>query len=376
MLTAASCDQIPTSPKVDDAVIFEIRNRGCDRPLAIDTRLDHMNRIISLAARVIAGYRTVELQCVTHYAVILGRSACSESEGRETMPSFNDLFAPNEEYEYFALAREYAFDAQDKYFSLVNAGWLADCSLLVYLTNETDVTNRLVRDGGFSDVTCIGFERPGAQCFVARRDEGTVVCFRGTEVSEWQDLVADADLILAPNEGSDQGASVHRGFLRSLDTVWGEVENALDGGNVWFTGHSLGAALATLAADRLAGSHPLYTFGSPRVGDKKFRQAFRPNAYRFVNNNDGVTVVPPGSNIFPYRHVGDLKYLDAEGRLIDDARWWQRFKAGLSGQLKKLVEVEGEFRKGDFDTVPLDQLADHSPTSYAKNVWRNVNGNR
>jgi len=165
---------------------------------------------------------------------------------------------------------------------------------------------------------------------------------------------------------------VHRGFLRSLDTIWREAEDALGDGKVWFTGHSLGAALATLAADRLPGSHALYTYGSPRVGDKKFRQAFRANAYRFVNNNDGITVVPPGSSLFPYRHVGDLKYLDEDGCLIDDARWWQRFKAGLSGHLKTLVEVHGEFRKGNFDAIPFDQLVDHSPTSYAELIWENI----
>ena len=292
------------------------------------------------------------------------------------MPSFDDLFAPNEEYRYFALAREHPFTARDRHFSLVNAGWLADCSLLAYLRNEEDVTTRLKRDGGFSQATCIGFDRPGAQCFVARRDEGTVVCFRGTEVNEWQDLAADAEFILTPNEGNDKGAKVHRGFLRSLDTIWDEVDDAIGDGRVWFTGHSLGAALATLAAERLPGRHRLYTFGSPRVGDKKFRRAFRTNAYRFVNNNDIVTDVPPGSRVFPYRHVGDLKYFDEDGRLIEKSRWWQRFRAGLSGHLKRLLEVQREFRKGDFDAVPLDQLADHSPTSYAEHVWANVSGGR
>ena len=82
------------------------------------------------------------------------------------MPSFDDLFAPNEDYEYFALAREFPFDRQDNIFSLINSGWLADCSLLAYLRNEADVTTRLIRDGGFSEATCIGFDRPGAQCFL------------------------------------------------------------------------------------------------------------------------------------------------------------------------------------------------------------------
>ena len=298
------------------------------------------------------------------------------SNTMETMPSFADLFDPNHDYDYFALAHEHPFEAQDGHFSLVNAGWLADCSLLVYLTDPDEVKTRLTREGGFDDPTCIGFDRPGAQCFVARRPEGTVVCFRGTEVGEWQDLAADADIILAPDRDTEQEGRVHRGFLRSLDTIWDDVESTLTGGKIWFTGHSLGAALATLAADRCPEVHPLYTFGSPRVGDKKFRQGFRANAYRFVNNNDGVTVVPPGAPVSTYRHVGDLKFLDERGRLTDDPRWWLRFKAGLSGHLRRIVQVGGEFRRGDFDAVPLDQLADHSPTAYAEHIWANVTGGR
>lgn len=281
------------------------------------------------------------------------------------MPSFEDLFAPNMEYNYFSLAHQHPFEGQNSYFSLVNAGWLADCSLLVYLTDEAEVRMRLTRDGGFTEVTFIGFDRPGAQCFIARRNEGTIVCFRGTEVSEWQDLVADAEFVLAPDPDSSHGANVHGGFLRSLSTIWDEIEANLSGGDVWFTGHSLGAGLATLAADRYPNVHPLYTFGSPRVGDKKFHKEFRGNAYRFVNNNDGVTLVPP----VPYCHLGDFKYLDEAGCLIDDPRLWQRVKESLTGHMHRIVDVQNEFLKGDFDTVPLDQLADHSPTTYAKHLW-------
>lgn len=287
------------------------------------------------------------------------------------MPDFETLFAPDPTYPYFARAAERPFEAQPGHFSLVDAGWLADCALLVYLPETKDVQVRL-EQAGFRDVRCIGFERPGAQAFVAQRDEGAVVCFRGTEVDEWQDLLADASFVLTPDSEHGKERRMHRGFLRSLDTIWSDVASCLTGGDIWFTGHSLGAALATLAADRLPGVPPVYTFGSPRVGDKNYRQTYRANAYRFVNNNDMVTTVPPGGPFSAYRHVGDLKYFDASGRLGDDSRWWSRFKASLTGHFERIVEVQREFRSGDFDAVPLDQLADHSPRRYAENVWANL----
>ena len=59
------------------------------------------------------------------------------------MPTFNDLFAPNENCPYFERAAEYPFEARQNHFSLVNAGWLADCSLLVYLLDPEKVKSHL-----------------------------------------------------------------------------------------------------------------------------------------------------------------------------------------------------------------------------------------
>jgi predicted lipase len=66
---------------------------------------------------------------------------------------------------------------------------------------------------------------------------------------------------------------------------------------VLFAGHSLGAALATIArrnASGLAGrAIALYTYGSPRVGDQAIYCPTYPGpAYRIVNDEDAVTHVP------------------------------------------------------------------------------------
>ena len=223
------------------------------------------------------------------------------------------------------------------------------------------------------------------QCYVAHNDDFVIVAFRGSEsrkregahgrgihyiVADW---LADLNIDLVD---SGQGGSVHQGFKEALDEVWntqdqtGEhqgLESYLDEvGNedgrrrsVWFTGHSLGAALATLAAARYGNVAGLYTFGSPRVGDRIFAAGFRVNTYRFVNNDDLVTKVPlPG----PYRHVGTMKYIDHPGL-------WERAKDGLREALGNTFD-RGLLRlkRG----LPENSLTDHAPIYYATHIWNNL----
>lgn len=80
---------------------------------------------------------------------------------------------------------------------------------------------------------------------------------------------------------------VHNGFLGSylasrtmildaIDSVVPGAPKKAGGMRIWLTGHSLGAALATLVAAGLKDSGynvaGVTTFGSPRVGDSHFEQ--------------------------------------------------------------------------------------------------------
>lgn len=101
--------------------------------------------------------------------------------------------------------------------------------------------------------------------------------------------------------------------LRGFDQAAAQAEH------VWITGHSLGGALAVLAAARLKlqGIAPhVYTFGQPRVAFGEFADRFDAELsgrlWRFVNQSDLVPRLPPG--LF-YRHCSKVKRIVRPGQL-------------------------------------------------------------
>ena len=121
---------------------------------------------------------------------------------------------------------------------------------------------------------------------------------------DWKDIFSDVLLKAKP---WDVGHA-HQGFGKALEPIWKPLEGALNllkDRPVWFTGHSLGGALATLAAFRRR-QHPggVYTFGSPRVGNGVFAGSFdgvyMERSVRYVNDHDAVTHVPSEIVAFPH----------------------------------------------------------------------------
>ena len=193
------------------------------------------------------------------------------------------------------------------------------------------------------------FERDGSQAYWFRTEHDSVIACRGTEPNEWNDIKADAYAVTALAETVGR---VHRGFKQEVDDLWPRIEEALiDNSRVqWFTGHSLGGAMATICGGRCKLSHintlpeEIHTFGSPRVGNKRYINHAKLQIYRWVNNNDIVTRVPPPW--FGYRHTGTEKYFNRNGELRDIAGW-RRSADRLRGFLKGL----GRLR--------IDHFSDH-----------------
>ena len=180
--------------------------------------------------------------------------------------------------------------------------------------------------------------RDGAEVLVAKDRNDLWFAFRGTEPSKLNDVMADLNVI---KNTAKAGGKVHGGFQKEVNDLWMDVLAEIEHNDqlkvrkdVWFTGHSLGAAMATIASTRYAGTEELFTFGSPRVGGPKFVKNIKVKHYRFMNNNDIVCRIPPAW--LGFRHHGEMIYFNRFGDVQAKPTWgdmfhgifnsWKRFK--------------------------------------------------
>lgn len=146
--------------------------------------------------------------------------------------------------------------------------------------------------------------------------KGTVyVVIAGTD--DIKDAVADAKFISKRLSGESYFTRVHTGFYNSYEKIEQHiVKAASENKPVILAGHSLGGAIATIAAYKLSSigkNVTCVTFGSPRVGGYLFTKKYNKlvkKSYRFVYKNDAVTRVPT-AGLF-YFHVN--KELQSKGK--------------------------------------------------------------
>lgn len=215
--------------------------------------------------------------------------------------------------------------------------------------------------------------------FLVRSGAVGVVSFRGTEPRNTINFLTDATVEPKPFLSMGQ---VHGGFHRNLRAVWTDVaewiEQQQQSGmtSLYFTGHSLGGAMAVLAAatlfgdERFARWQPLlkgvYTFGQPPVGDAVFAQSceerFGKLHFRHVYGHDLVPRLPPRSTGH-FRHsgkeyVGGLEGWRPRSKAIEQAytALWS-LPVGLAAWIFRQFPVLRWIR------LPYS-VDDHSPNRY------------
>ncbi len=129
-------------------------------------------------------------------------------------------------------------------------------------------------------------------------NDGIVYIFiAGTD--EVKDIITDIRLAPSRFDGESSRIKVHVGFEAAFRKIEGILTRyCLNEKRVVIAGHSMGGAIATLAAYKLARTVPditCVTFGSPRVGNRPFIKNFNSivtDSYRVVYRNDVVTKWP------------------------------------------------------------------------------------
>ncbi|KAF8382585.1 hypothetical protein PRIPAC_71727 [Pristionchus pacificus] len=171
-------------------------------------------------------------------------------------------------------------------------------------------------------------------------DKRIFVSFRGTTTNE--QLVVEG-LESLENEVDWYGVGqVNRYFYEATEILWKYLERHIDQPSsshfrIMFTGHSLGGAMATLAAmkthvKKLRPKYliSLFTYGEPRVGNRVFAhnvQAAITDGYRVVHRADMVPHLPPCKDLGagcdpmdfrrPIHHSVEIWYPDQMGTTTD-----------------------------------------------------------
>lgn len=243
---------------------------------------------------------------------------------------------------------------------LTDEGWGMQLAMIEYFENQPE-DSIWKSDQIFlevfrcyqSDVSCV------YGIFKDKRNKVITVTFRGsmlpnfttydwrTNLTCWHTNMKTPNLVRDKMKGAlKENVIVHRGYYRYIfdnkkvngkqryDQIQDDIKSLIKEGNpdgykIYVAGHSLGAALSTLVAFKLAGSKKEWMpkpvtnicIASPRVGTSGFRTAFQQleedgllRCLRIMNSKDTVPTLSPISfgslkcslSFFPrlYKHVG------------------------------------------------------------------------
>ncbi len=241
----------------------------------------------------------------------------------------------------------------------------AELSRLAYTPFQHDLSQqgRLLSElkiGGFEWLD--HFQTPGAQAIALQLTAtGKIVVVFSTLALNLIDFATDR---LAASAPWFVGGNAHQGCIKMVGDMWERLTHRLGNqlGECVFTGHGMGAALATLAASRVQSPMArLVTTGSPAVGDASFVQTLEGmHIDRYVNCCDVMCALPPAR--LDYVHAGALLYIDSEGELHRGLPTSEAVELDRSAARQAYAQ-ETKWVK---DAAESRELADHAPINYVR----------
>ncbi|GAB2190853.1 hypothetical protein MAH1_24610 [Sessilibacter sp. MAH1] len=276
-------------------------------------------------------------------------------------------------------------------YNAVNMLWCARLANLAY--SNLSVAQSQAAIWGLE---VVGFEEGkfGTQAFLFYNINFAVLVFRGTE-KNIDDYLTDLNIqnikspwYLGRSDLEILDITLHQGFSQAIEDNWNSIKGLFEQTKLftqeksiplWISGHSLGGALAVMAAEKIqcklehdqqwAGSlniAGLYTFGQPRVGSLNYANRLDMvliNRYfRVVNNRDIVPTIPfttPNFSLndeitlkLDYEHGGTLIYFNDLGEGVVNPPSW--YKA-----LDKMT-----LNTDDIKAKLKESVSDHSMQNY------------
>ena len=278
------------------------------------------------------------------------------------------------------------FDPAATTFTTGNAVFLANASDVAYLDDSAAAARAML---GLRAARAFDHAASDTQGFAGVADRFALLAFRGSEqirLGKFQDWLTDVNA--GQSARPPYAGEVHVGFAAALTAAWDDAARALAGAlddaavpagpalPLFVTGHSLGGALATLAAFRLTcqpgdldarvALASTYTFGAPRVGNAAFCGAYASTVWRVVDDLDVVPELP-------------LEGTQAERLRAELPRWapaWLRDLAERSrglpdyGHVGRLVYVDRDANVGEVARRPdwFDAYVRQSIRSFGRSV--------
>jgi hypothetical protein len=256
---------------------------------------------------------------------------------------------------------DYKRDAFDKFLAARGTFDLDDARAMMWMSQlayETDAQVTIPTIGpawGFGPISEFRGQARTAdtRAIVGERNDCTVVAFAGTDPALGKNIITDADARLSP-------VDTHTGFQDALDSVWlQKILPRIQASRrpLFFTGHSLGAALAVLgaeaAADKGLAPASVFTYGMPRAGGPVFAARYDgklgDRTFRLVHGGDIVPCVPDAlvaANPIQFQHVGRLLTCPSGGKFArpsvlsntgcNDPRFVAGLRINLSNRLQAL----------------------------------------
>jgi hypothetical protein len=220
---------------------------------------------------------------------------------------------------------------------------------------------------GFEDVVLFVNTASGTFGFgaVRKRDNTLLLAFRGTQPDDVADFATD--LTVFPRPWAFGKGNVHAGFAEAYAGIHDAIQTWLATiavkGQTIVTGHSLGGAIAALAAAVFKPS-TLITFGCPRVGDSEFCVSLEGvNCVQFVNCCDIISRIPP-KNFLKYSDICSPTYIDQFGVFLANPS-----DSTISSDQSSAREeyfLKHAWRVGN---VLIRDLADHAPVNYVRSFY-------